>query len=60
MEPILENVTLEELEALKEKMTAYNNLISQNKEAEQELEGLKEQRISLEEQKKLAGEGRAR
>lgn len=60
MEPILENVTLEELEALKEKMTAYNNLISQNKESEQELEGLKEQRISLEEQKKLAGEGRAR
>ena len=60
MEPILKNVTLEELEALKEKMMAYNNVINQNKAAEQKLEGLKEQRISLEEQKKLAGEGRAR
>jgi hypothetical protein len=57
MEDVKE-VSAEELEALKERVIEYENLIMKNKSAEKELEALKQQRMALEEKQKQAGEAR--
>ena len=44
----MEEVSLEELEALKEKTIQYESIIQSNKEKEQELEELKQQTAALE------------
>ena len=57
----MEQVSLEELEALQVKVTEYENILSANKKQEAELEELKAQTAALEAQKtELAGETRGK
>lgn len=53
-------VSVEELEALQQKVMEYEQILGKNQQAEQELKNLQEQRMALEQQPQLEGESRGK
>ena len=55
------SVSVEELEALQQKVVDYEQILTQNKQSEEELQQLREQRMALEQQQpQLEGESRGK
>ena len=54
-------ISVEELEALQQKVMEYEQILGKNQQAEQELKNLQEQRMALEQQQpQLEGESRGK